>query len=273
MTATGKLQAARRGGIWQVAKPQVRNVIRSRWLLFYVGFFMLSTEGLLRFTGGDARTLLSLANVVLFVVPLMTVVYGTIYLYNSREFIELLLAQPLKRRTVFAGLYLGLAIPLTAALVAGVSVPFIAHGLDGASRLPLTTMLAGSAALTLIFTGIAFCVALRFEDRLTGLGAGMGIWLLFALVYDGVMLFIVALLADHTIEKSLLVASLANPIDLVRIALLLQFDVSALMGYTGAVFSRFFSGMIGLAIIAVALTTWISVPLAAGFVSFKRKDF
>jgi len=273
MMAISTSTGIRSGGIWQVAKPQVRNVLRSRWLLFYVAFFLLATEGLLRFTGGDARTLLSLANVVLFVVPLITVVYGTIYLYNSREFIELLLAQPLKRRTVFAGLYLGLAIPLTAALIAGVLPPFLIRGMGEGTRLPLTIMLVGSGALTLIFTGIAFCVALRFEDRLTGLGAGMGIWLLLALVYDGVMLFIVSVLADHTIEKSLLVASLANPIDLVRIGLLLQFDVSALMGYTGAVFNRFFSGAMGQVVIAAALMTWIAAPLAAGFVSFKRKDF
>lgn len=273
MTSLDAVRSSRHGGVWQVAKPQVRNVVRSRWLLCYVGFFLLATEGLLRFTGGDARTLLSLANVVLFVVPLMTVVYGTIYLYNSREFIELLLAQPLKRRTVFSGLYLGLAIPLTAALIAGVSLPFLVHGMEDASRLPLVTILAGGAALTMIFNGIAFCVALRFEDRLTGLGAGMGIWLLLALVYDGVMLFVVALLADHSIEKPLLAASLANPIDLVRIALLLQFDISALMGYTGAVFSRFFSGTAGLLAISAALTLWIGVPLTAGFLSFRRKDF
>lgn len=273
MTEIAELRTGKGGGIWHVAKPQVRNVFRSRWLLSYLAFFMLATEGLLRFSGGDARTLLSLANVVLFVVPLMTVVYGTVYLYNSREFIELLLAQPLKRRTVFAGLYLGLAIPLTIALVAGVSLPFVVHGLDDTSRLPMATILGGSAALTLIFTGIAFCVALKFEDRLTGLGAGMGIWLLLALAYDGLMLFAVAVFSDRSIEKSLLAASLANPIDLVRIGLLLQFDVSALMGYTGAVFSRFFSGPVGLGVISAALMTWISVPLAAGFMLFNRKDF
>ena len=72
--------------------------------------------------GGDTRTLLSLSNIVLFVVPLMTIVYGTIYLYNSREFIELLLAQPIKRRTLFTGLYLGLAIPLVV-----VGVWFLVH--------------------------------------------------------------------------------------------------------------------------------------------------
>ena len=134
-------------------------------------------------------------------------------------------------------------------------------------------MLLGGGALTLIFTGIAFCIALRFEDRLTGLGAGISIWLFLALVYDGIVLFGIALLSNHAIEKPLLFISLANPIDLVRIALLLQFDISALMGYTGAVFSRFVSGAMGLAVIAAALTAWIGTPLLLGFSAFKRKDF
>jgi Cu-processing system permease protein len=258
--------------IREVAKPQVRNVLRSRWLMCYVAFFFIATEGLLRFTGEDVKTLLSLSNIVIFVVPLMTLVYGTVYLYNSREFIELLLAQPLKRRTVFAGLYLGLAIPLAAAFAAGISLPFIISGIDPSVRAALATMLAGGAALTLIFTSIAFCVALKFDDRLTGLGAGLGIWLLLALVYDGALLLIVAVFSDHSLEKSLLAASLANPIDLVRIALLLQFDVSALMGYTGAVFNRFFSGAAGLLVIVAALTLWIGGPLAAGLTAFNRKD-
>ena len=255
-----------------VAKPQVRNVVRSRWLVCYVLFFLLATEGLLRFTGADIKTLLSLTNVVLFVVPLMTLVYGTIYLYNSREFIELLLAQPLRRATVFSGLYLGLATPLTAAFVAGVSIPFLLHGIDPAGRTALATMLIGGSALTLVFTGIAFCVALRFEDKLTGLGAALGVWLILALVYDGALLLIVAMMSEHSLEKSLLAATLANPIDLVRIALLLQFDISALMGYTGAVFNHFFTGASGLVVITAALSIWIGGPLMAGLMSFNRKD-
>jgi Cu-processing system permease protein len=258
---------------WKVAKPQAHNVVRSRWLVSYALFFLAATEGLLRFSGGDAKTLLSLANVVLFVVPLATLVYGTIYLYNSREFIEILLAQPLKRRTVFAGLYTGLALPLVSAFVAGVSLPFILHGLVAEAQRSLATMLIGGGALTLIFTGIAFCIALRFEDRLTGLGIAMAVWLLLAIVYDGVILLVVALNPDRSMEKSLLAVSLMNPVDLVRIALLLQFDISALMGYTGAVFNRFFSGVTGLAVIAAALTTWIGGPFLLGHYTFKRKDF
>jgi Cu-processing system permease protein len=258
--------------IREVARPQVRNVLRSKWLLCYAAFFVVATEGLLRFTGGDAKTLLSLANVVLFVVPLMTLVYGTIYLYNSREFIELLLAQPLRRGTVFSGLYLGLAVPLTAAFAAGVSIPFLVHGIDPSVRAALVTMICGGSVLTIVFTGIAFSVALRFDDRLTGLGAALAVWLVLALVYDGALLLIVAMFPDQALETSLLAASLANPIDLVRIALLLQFDISALMGYTGAVFNKFFTGSSGLLVIAAALAIWIGGPVTAGLIAFQRKD-
>jgi Cu-processing system permease protein len=133
--------------------------------------------------------------------------------------------------------------------------------------------LIGGSALTLVFTGIAFCVALKFEDKLTGLGAALAVWLILALVYDGALLLIVAMMSDHSLEKSLLAASLANPIDLVRIALLLQFDISALMGYTGAVFSHFFTGSGGLLVITAALAIWIGGPLTAGLMAFNRKDF
>lgn len=260
-------------GVWNVARPQVRNVVRSRWLACYFAFFLVAAEGLLRFTGGDPKTLLSLSNVIVFVVPLVTLVYGTIYLYNSREFIELLLAQPLKRWTLFAGLYSGLTLPLIVALVAGTLIPFLVRGIPAENGVAMATILIGATALTAAFTAVAFCIALRFDDRLTGLGAALAIWLLMALVYDGILLFAVSVLSDHSMEKSLLVASLANPIDLVRIALVLQFDVSALLGYTGAVFSQFFSGATGIAVIALALGGWIAVPFALGLNAFRRKDF
>ena len=259
--------------VLDVARPQVRNVVRSKWLFCYVLFFVLATEGLLRFSGDDTKTLLSIVNVVLFVVPLMTLVYGTIYLYGSREFIELLLAQPLKRRSVFAGLYAGLAIPLSVAFIVGASLSFLIHGIDPAARGALITMLIGGTALTLIFTGIAFCVALRFDDRLTGLGVGLAVWLLLALVYDGAMLMVIAMTSGQAMEKTLLAASIANPIDLIRVALLTQLDVSALMGYTGIVFTTFFSGAGGMMVIAAAIVVWIGVPLTAGFFSFERKNF
>ena len=260
--------------VMRVARYQARDVVRSRWLAACAIFFFVVTEGLLRFAGGDARTILSLASIVLYVVPLVTLVFGTIYLYGAREFTELLLAQPVDRRQLFFGLYLGLTIPLVLALLAGVSAPFLLHGVDHpAQRAMLVTLIGAGVALTRIFTAIAFCIALWCDDRLKGLGVAIGVWMLCAIVYDGLVMALVAAFADYPLERAMLAVTLANPIDLARVSLLLQLDVSALMGYTGAVFQQFLGGALGAVVASIALALWIVGPLVAGVRTFRSKDF
>ena len=115
-------------GLMRVARFVARDLSRSRWLIGYAAFFALATWALLRFSDSEQKALLSLVNVVLFVVPLASIVFGSMYLYGAREFVELLLAQPGPRRTLFSGLYLGLAVPLGLAAAAGIAVPVALHG-------------------------------------------------------------------------------------------------------------------------------------------------
>ena len=258
----------------QVLRHGVRNLAHSRWLLGYALFFLLVTDALLRFGGGGGRALLSLVNVVLFVIPLVGLVFGTTYLHDTREFTELLLAQPVGRGALFAGLYLGLALPLALAFVVGVGLPFAWHGVGAAGELVTLGVLAGcGAALTGIFVALAFLIAVRSEDKVRGLGLAVGVWLALALLYDGLVLLGVALFADHPVERPVLGLMLANPIDLARVLLLLRFDSGALMGYTGAVFTRFFDGTLGAALAAGALAVWLAVPVARGARAFRTKDF
>ena len=82
----------------------VRDVGRRRWLLAYGLFYAVLTDALYRFGGTGARTVLSLANVVLSLVPLVSLLFGTMYLYHAREFSQMILAQPVSRRALFVGL-------------------------------------------------------------------------------------------------------------------------------------------------------------------------
>ena len=66
---------------------------------------------------------------------------------------------------------------------------------------------------------------------------------------------------------------LLNPIDLARILVLLQSDAAALMGYTGAVFERFFGSAYGLALTGGALVAWTGLPFGLGLRRFQSKDF
>ncbi len=258
----------------KVLKYDVRDLVRSRWLLGYALFFAVVTDALVRFGGSSEKALLSLVSITLFIVPLVSLVFGTVYLYNAREFTELLLAHPVNRRQLFGGLYLGLTLPLCLAFVAGVGLPLALEGLDDAAqRIPLLMLLAVGAALTAVFTAIAFLIATWTEDRLKGLGIAIAAWLAAAVVYDGLVLVAVLLFGDYPLEGPMLAAMFANPLDLARVLLLLQFDASALLGYTGAVFRQFFTGISGTLVSLTALAIWIATPVALGLRAFRRKDF
>lgn len=259
--------------IAKVLRYQARDAVRSRWLIAYAIFFALITDGLLRFSGDPTKAQLSLVSVVLFVVPLVAIVFGTVYLYNAREFVELILAQPVSRVQTYLGLYLGLALPLMLAFVCGLGFPFLLHGIDAAAWSTLLALLGSGIVLTGIFTAIATSIAVRCEDRLRGLGTAIGVWLLLTIVYDGIVLFILAVMSDYPLEHATLAMMMANPIDIARVGLLLRFDTSAMMGYTGAVFLKFFGGTMGMAITIAALTLWVSAPIALGMRVFQRKDF
>jgi Cu-processing system permease protein len=258
----------------KVAGYEIRDVLRSRWLIGYTLFFLLITDALFRFGGGGEKALLSLVSLVLFVIPLVTIVFSTVYLYNAREFTELLLAQPIKRGQVFAGLYVGLTVSLSLSFVVAVCVPFVIHGgIASAQPGTFVALLVVAIALTMVFAALALLIVARTEDRMKGLGIAVALWLIMAVLYDGLVLLFVSLMADHPIEKPVLALMLANPLDLARVSLLLQFDIAALLGYTGAVLQKFFGRAVGVTVTSLALAVWILAPLFAGMRAFQKKDF
>ncbi len=113
--------------LFKIIKYQLHDLLRGKWLAVYTAVFFLITDGLFRFGGDPDQVSLSLMNLVLFIIPLVSIVFGTMFFYNSREFIELLLSQPISRSALFLGLFLGLAIPLSAVFLIGAGVPCIYH--------------------------------------------------------------------------------------------------------------------------------------------------
>lgn len=255
----------------KILRYQLRDVVRGRWMIAYPLLFLALTDLLFRFGGGSDRVMLSLMNVVLLLVPLVSIVFGTMYLYHAREFIVMLLAQPVDRTSLYLGLYGGLAIPLAVGYAVGVGLPFLWHA-EGVGP-ELAVLLLTGMMLTGAFTAVAFLVAVVFEDRAKGLAAAMLVWLLAAVVYDGLVLLIATTMWRYPLERPLLALTMLNPIDLGRVLLLLQFDIAALMGYTGAVFNRFFGTGLGKVLAFTALFTWSATPLLAGLRLFRAKDF
>lgn len=260
--------------MFKVLKYSFYDLSRSRWTYAYMLFYLLVAFGLLYFTGDLSKTIVSLMNIILILCPLIGTLFGALYYYNSREFIDLLLALPLPRRSIFLGKYLGLSLSLAMSFLLGISVPMIIFGiLSTPMAADFMVLLSAGTFLTFIFTAIAFLVAIRFENPIRGFGAALFIWLFLAVIYDGIILIILMFFEQYPLDRFALTMTLFNPVDLSRVLIMLRLDISALMGYTGAVFRKFLGTGTGLVVAYFALVLWVVLPVLGFLRMARRKDF
>ncbi|MEO8412797.1 MAG: ABC transporter permease subunit, partial [Ginsengibacter sp.] len=252
----------------KIIKYVIADILRNKIVIAYTFLLLAISLTVFNLQDNTSKGLLSLMNIVLIIVPLICIIFSTIYVYNSSEFIELLVSQPLQRKHIWISLYAGMAIALTLSFFIGVGIPVLLYALS-----PTGLILVGvGLMLTMIFVSIALLAAVYTRDKAKGIGIAVLLWLYFSLIFDGLVLFILFQFADYPLEKAMLVLSGLNPIDMGRILILLKMDVSALMGYTGAVFQNFFGTTSGTIITLFVLSLWMFIPVSLSLRKFKKKD-
>lgn len=229
---------------------------------------------LLRLSGDTSTAVASILDVVLVVTPLVGLVLGTSRLHHSRDVITLMLAQPVSRRRVFVDLWWRGALPLAAALAIGVLAPFAwQRQLVNTGVTLVLSMAIAAAVLAVLSQTLAMIIALRFDDRVRALSVSLATWLVAAVLWDGIVMVVALLMADRPIELPVMLMLAANPVDLVRVMMLLGSDAAAMLGYTGAMVSRTLGTLTGRAVLGGILVVWLALPMWWAARSFERKDF
>ncbi|NJC26981.1 ABC transporter permease subunit [Neolewinella antarctica] len=246
--------------IWDLWKNKA--VIAYGILMLTIGWGVFAIED------QPEKAVLSLLRIILFVQPLVTLLFAGMYYYNSQEFILLLAAQPVRRNTLFFGVFAGLTAVFTLIFLLSIGLPVLlfSPNVEGLS------LLFAGALLIFIFTALALLVSVYFADKARGLGFALLLWAFFAFVYDGLLLLFMYQLADYPIERPVLGLLFFNPVDVARIFVISKTEASALLGLSGAVFQDFFGAMKGTVISGCVLATWALVPLSLAYRKFNRKD-
>lgn len=244
------------------------NILRSKIIIGYTLFLLLVSMIVFNLEDNSSKGLTSLLNIILIIVPLVSIIFSTIYIYNSAEFMELLVSQPLKRSTLWMSEFIGLSSAMSLAFLIGAGIPILLYQPDAVG----ITMLITGILLSIIFVSIALLASVKTRDKARGIGFAILLWFYFSIIFDGLVLFILFQFEDYPMEKPMLIFSALNPIDLSRILILLKMDVSALMGYTGAVFQDFFGTVAGTVIAVSTLLLWAAIPCWFSVRSFVKKD-
>jgi len=270
--------------LWLIARQEFTLNRRNRWVMSFAVVFagltiLVSLLGMV--TSGYSgfqdfvRTSASIINLNGFLVPLFALLLGVFSFLSYREHLELIVTQPVSRRRVIAGKYLGLLLTVLAATLLGLGLPGIVFsmvlGVEGALQYGVVVLLA--LLLAVVFTGLAVVIALLSKRQQIALGVAVGVWIFFELVYGMIMLGTTLHFSQATLKVLLLVGLMANPVDLTRVLALLVVGGPHFFGPAGATLVKLTgsapaAGAIGLA----ALVLWILIPLLISARVFSKQN-
>ncbi len=252
----------------RIIKFVMLDILRNKIILFYTLLLAIMSFSMFSLEDNEAKGLLSLLNLILLNVPLVAITFSTIYIYNSSEFIELLISQPIKRNKIWISLYLGLNTSLIISFIIGAGIPILLYS----PNLIGIILIVMGCIISVIFTSLAFLCSIIARDKAKGIGMSILIWLFFSLLFDGLIMFLLFQLADYPMENWIAIIAALNPIDLSRIVILLQLDLSAMLGFTGAVFKQTFGTGWGIFFSSSLLFLWMIIPFMISLRKFNKKD-
>ena len=252
----------------KIIKHVILDILRNKIVIAYTIFLFIFSMGLFLMEDNPEKSMASILTINLILIPLISIIFSTIYIYNSNEFIEFLAAQPIERKTLWISIFFGLSLSLVLAFLIGCGLPILLFYATPTGWI----MLLMGVLLSLVFVSIALLASVYTKDKARGIGISILLWFYFTLVFDGIVLFLLFQLMDFPLENIIVGFSILNPIDLARILVLLKMDISALMGASSAIFKQVFGGNWGMLLAFFIMLLWIAVPLLLSLNKFYRKD-
>jgi Cu-processing system permease protein len=270
------------GNVFVLIQKELRDALHNRWFVLYtIAFAGLSLAlAWLALSGagnyglaGFGRTSASLINLVLLIVPLMGLTLGALSLASEREKGTLiyLMAQPVSQLELLLGKFIGMALALMAALGLGFGLTglLIAVGGSGTKIETYMILLLLSCLLAVASLSVGFLISALVSRSATAVGLALFLWLLLVFFGDlGLMGTAVVLQFD---VDQLFAAALANPLQLFKLASVLNLHQNLeVLGPAGVYAFRTYGdsllpGLIGLMLL------WVIVPFYLALRIFKRK--
>lgn len=270
--------------ITRIARQELLVNIRNKWTIIfavvfgvlvvsisYIGIMAEGFSGMQNFT----RTSASILNLVLYIVPLVARIMGTLSFTSDRGTTELLFSQPVFRSEILLKKILGLFYSLSLSMVSGF---FVAGGIissvtgaEGLLQYLMFVML--SLILALVFLVVAVMIATANRRKSKSFGISLFAWFFFVLFYDLIVLGVSLFFKGQTANYILFLSLFGNPVDMVRVASLIILDNVSIFGAAGAALLRFLGGSgMSVVLLVLSLFVWIGIPIAFSHRMLNKQD-
>ncbi|MFA5535696.1 MAG: ABC transporter permease subunit [Bacillota bacterium] len=269
-----------------VAEKELLEAIRSRWLITFtivfallallISFFGMSGLGVGGGYQGFNRVTAGLLNLVLYLLPLIALVMGGAAVAGEKESgsLHVLLVHPVSKAEVIVGKFLGLGLALMAAILTGFGGAgiVIALKVGTMSMGDYLTFVILSMVLGLTFLSIALLLSVVTSRRAQAMGLAIFAWFLMVLVYDFLAIGVASMQQIKIVIPLLLTLLLLNPVDMVRVLVILRLGGETTFGPTLAALTRTISSTSGDFLLILVLFLWVVIPLILAVAAFGRRQ-
>ena len=271
--------------VWTLALKELRDGFRNRWvaaavivlaiLALALSILGSAPTGSVRVSELDIRVI-SLASLSVYLIPLIALMlsYDALVGEFERGTMMLLLAYPVTRGQIVIGKFLGHVMILLIAILAGYggTVVILTLVTDGGTEgwQAYAAMMASSLVLGAVFIALGYFVSAIVRERATAVGAAIGLWLVFVVLYDLLLFGLLTMDEEQKIGQQLFsMLMLVSPTDIYRVLNLSLFEgVSEAAGIAGVASE---AGL-GASLLVGAMLVWIVLPLGATVLIFQRRE-
>ncbi|MCE9500177.1 MAG: hypothetical protein K8R21_06730 [Leptospira sp.] len=253
---------------------EIKENFRNRWFFTYVFAFAFFSSLILYIGSGQGqRSISSLLNEVLLLTPLFGILYGSISFLETMNFIDMILYRDVSRNVYFFAKWLGMALSLGAGISAGIGIPFFIFTLPDLSMVFIfLELLLFAILLNVIFMTIGINIALLVKKKEIVISVVLFFWFYFYLLYDLLITGLGLLFGEYPVDIPVFILIALNPVDLVRISVLLQMDLAVLLGFSAAFFQKLLGGTGGALLSVAILISWVIGTFYMGYKIFSKKD-
>ncbi|HAW25577.1 ABC transporter permease [Stutzerimonas xanthomarina] len=270
--------------IWNIARKEFSDGLRNRWLLaisllfavLAVGIAWLgaAASGQLGFTSIPA-TIASLASLATFLMPLIALLlaYDAIVGEDEGGTLMLLLTYPLGRGQILLGKFVGHGLILALAVLIGfgcamLAIAALVEDIEiGLLIWAFGRFMISSTLLGWVFLALAYVLSSKVGEKSSAAGLALGVWFLFVLVFDLVLLALLVLSEGKFNPELLPWLLLFNPADIYRLINLSGFEGGNAMG----VLALGSDLPLPAAALWLCLLLWVGVSLLLAYGVFRRR--
>lgn len=222
-----------------IASREIRLGFRNPWSYSFLALFALFSLALLLIQSqsqisGYTSTTAGMLNLILYLLPLMTLLLGSFSLTSEKEegSWQLLSTYPLSTSSYLLGKYGGLMVVLLVIISFGFGLSGVFGVLLGRAFAPATFLLffAFSAGLVLLFLAIAIVIGTFAANRWQALTYGVGLWFFLVLGWPTLLVTVLGFVPYLWIKPLLVFLTFLNPAELVRIFMIIQMGGGSILG-------------------------------------------